>query len=192
MNLHDLTFNAPKNGYAPAEDSWLLAEHLPNVTGKKCVDMGCGSGIQSAALAINGAAEIWSVDQNPHALETTKKLFEKYFPSARIHLVESHLFEALARETFDIIVFNPPYVPSEKIQWKEVDGGKKGREIIDAFLNQMPHHLAKNGACYLLQTSLNGKRTTEKILEEKNLKGTIIATQKLAFEELWVWKITEK
>ncbi len=131
-----ITFHAPKNGYAPAEDSWLLAhaieKHSQHVRGKKCLDMGCGNGIQTAALWLSDAARVTCVDVNPDALRVTREMVEKNFPEKKDHTryVSSFLFDALNGEKFDAIVFNPPYVPSETIKWVEVDGGKKGREIM--------------------------------------------------------------
>ena len=90
------------------------------------------------------------------------------------------------------MVFNPPYVPSETIKWVEVDGGRNGREIIDAFLGALPVHLTRNGVCFLLQTSLNSLFLTRKKCAEKGLKTYVVAREKLAFEELQIVKITHR
>ncbi len=190
MDLDSIRFEEPVNGYAPREDSWLLAKCIPPVPGKKCMDMGCGSGIQTAALLLKGAKSVTCVDKNPNALNTTGKMVEKYFPEATIHYIESALFEHV-KGRFDVIVFNPPYVPSDDIKWIETDGGKKGREIIDAFLEQLPHHLNPGGECLLLQTSLNGITTTQNKLQTLGLSGEICNRKKISFEELVVWRITK-
>lgn len=189
MDLDAIRFEEPINGYSPREDSWLLANAIPSVSGKKCMDMGCGSGIQTASLLKNNAKSVTCVDRNPNALNTTGKMVEKYFPDATIHYIESFLFENV-KGRFDVIVFNPPYVPSDDIKWIETDGGKKGREIIDAFLDQLSKHLNPGGECYLLQTSLNGVTTTQTKLTKLGLKGIVVARKKISFEELLVWKIT--
>ena len=194
-----MSFPAPHNGYAPAEDSWLLAQTIEKnakvVHGAKCMDMGCGNGIQTAALLASGARHVTCVDVNPDALRATKQVVDHYFGGQKknIRHVSSFLFDHVERaEKFDVVVFNPPYVPSEKIKWAEVDGGKKGREIIDAFLEQLPAHLEKNGVCLLLQSSLNSIHLTRKKCVEKKMVCRIIARQKIAFEELLVIKITFK
>lgn len=192
MKLEDVQFEEPANGYYPREDSWLLANHIPDVSGKKCMDMGSGSGIQTIALLMNGAASVTCVDLNIHALAATKKIVEHVFRGATVRYVESNLFEKVDREeTFDIITFNPPYVPSEEIKWMETDGGKKGREIIDRFLDQFSPFLAPNGTVFLLQTSLNGITTTQNKIKRLGMVGKIIARQKLSFEELLLWKIEQ-
>lgn len=196
MKLDTISFPAPRNGYAPAEDSWLLAQtiqhHEKQIRGKKCMDMGCGNGIQTAALLLSGAKHVTCVDVNPDALTQTRKMVENYFPEKKstINYVQSFLFETRNKQKFDCIVFNPPYVPSESIKWVEVDGGKKGREIIDAFLAQLPHHLSTEGVCFLLQTSLNSLYLTRKKCKEKGLACRVVARQKISFEELCVLRIT--
>lgn len=194
MKLEDIPFQTPENGYTPREDSWLLAKSissLEKLNGKKCLDMGCGSGIQTAALLLQGAEKVVCVDSNQDALQKTKKTVSKYIPKAKIELIESNLFEKVNKK-FDLIVFNPPYVPSEKIKWTDTDGGKEGREIIDAFLEQFPPHLNEKGICLLIQTSLNGLKKTEKKLKEKGFEMKIIAEEKLAFETIFVLKINRK
>jgi len=195
MTLEEMSFPAPRKGYAPAEDSWLLAQTIQKQTekihGKKCLDMGCGNGIQTAALLMNNASHVTCVDVNEDALTQTRKMVENYFPENKknIHYVSSFLFEKLTNEKFDCIVFNPPYVPSEEIKWVEVDGGKKGREIIDAFLDELRDHLTNKGVCFLLQTSLNSIYLTRKKCTEKGLTCRVVARQKIAFEELIVVNI---
>lgn len=198
VTLEKMSFPAPRNGYAPAEDSWLLAHAIEKnsnqLRGKKCLDMGCGNGIQTAALLLSGAKHVTSVDVNEDALAQTQKIVEKYFSEKKstVNYVRSFLFEKISPTTpFDYIVFNPPYVPSETIKWVEVDGGKKGREIIDAFLDRLNVHLTPQGGCFLLQTSLNSIYLTRKKCAEKGLKCRIVARQKVAFEELLILKIAK-
>ena len=112
------------------------------------------------------------------------------FPG-KVEARQSNLFENVS-EKFDLIIFNPPYVPSDKVAFKEVDGGKKGREILDLFLDEMPNHLKKGGSCFFLQSSLNGEKETEKVLEKKGLVFSIVARQKLFFEELLVFSCQAK
>ena len=91
-------------------------------------------------------------------------------------------------EKADIIIFNPPYLESDDYKHADLDGGKKGREILDRFLEQMPLYLKKNGKCFFLQTDLNGHAETEKLLKAKGMKFKIIARKKGFFEELCIYE----
>ena len=56
--------------YEPAEDSWLMARHIPQFQGS-VLEIGCGSGIISMHLAQRGNV-VTAIDINPKAVEATK------------------------------------------------------------------------------------------------------------------------
>ena len=103
------------NVYQPREDSFLLAYSIDkkDVEGKMCLDVGCGSGIQAVNLGLLGARGVLAVDLNENALEITKKNAEEL--SLKIETRRSDLFESV-KESFSVVVFNPPYLPSDKIE----------------------------------------------------------------------------
>lgn len=183
--------------YSPAEDSWLLEECIlkERLSSKRCLDIGTGSGIQSAALFRAGAGEVVAVDINPAALVAAKNCVEKYQSvsgagKSKFSAVESDLFEKISG-LFDLIIFNPPYVPSDGIKWKDLDGGEKGRAVIDRFLKDFPKHLSNNGAVLLLLSSLNLPDEIISGLKRKGFKAEIAGRKKLFFEELLVLRISK-
>ena len=175
--------------YPPLEDSFLLAKSLPEFTGKTVLDMGCGTGIQGITALASGAKKTVFADKNPLALACAKKNLEKL--GLQGEFVQSDLFENI-REKFDAIIFNPPYVPSEKTVYPDVDGGKKGREVLDRFIEGFPARLKEKGECFFLQSSLNGIEKTRSLLSKKKFSAEIIAGEKLFFEELVIFKAQRK
>ena len=123
-------------------------------------------------LLLKKTKEVIAVDINPKAV--------KHVNSLGIKAICSDLF-AKVEGKFDLIIFNPPYLPFERKEDREtalqVAGGKKGHEIIEKFLKQAKKHLEKNGIILLLFSSLSGdieklmkKYGYEfKLLEEKSL-----------------------
>lgn len=180
--------------YFPQEDSVLLAENVTFSRGNRVLDLGCGCGIQGLNAAILGASQIVCSDINPVALKNAKKNAVQNGFQKKFSFIESSFFSGFKKnEKFDCIIFNPPYVPSGKEKkWTETDGGKKGRETLDFFLEQCGAFLKKNGTVFFLQSSLNGVSLTEKKLEKLGLGFEIIAKQKLFFEELVVFKAWKK
>ncbi len=175
--------------YSPAEDSWLLEKAIlkENLKEKKCLDVGTGSGIQSKAMINAGAESVTAVDINPEAIMVAKKNNSKL--KNKITFFEGDLFSFIhnnSSERFNLIAFNPPYVPSEKIKWKDTDGGKNGREIIDIFLKEFFHFLAPKGVLLLLVSSLNKPEEIISILKKKKMSVFVVEKQKLFFEELIV------
>jgi len=175
--------------YSPAEDSWLLKEAIlkEDLKGKNCLDMGTGNGIQSRAMMKAGAKKVTAVDINPDAIkkamEDNSKLKEK------ITFFEGDLFQFIHNnpaERFDFIAFNPPYVPSVGIKWKDLDGGERGREVIDIFLEEFEKVLEDKGVLLLLVSSHNNEKEVVDVLNKKGFVSQIILEKKLFFEKLFV------
>lgn len=171
--------------YEPAEDSLLLASIVAkSVRGKTFLDMGAGSGIQSETALQSGAVSVLAVDVDAEAFRLLKK--------KGISAVRSDLFSNV-RGVFDVIAFNPPYLPLDKREDVEsqrvTTGGEKGDEIIVRFLRQVSEHLAEQGIILLLLSSLTPKKKILDLLKKRNMKYAVVASEKLFFEKLEVWVI---
>jgi release factor glutamine methyltransferase len=169
--------------YQPAEDSFFLSQFARDEIKKRSfsriLDMGSGSGIISQICIDVGTApkNLTLADINPNAIKSLKQKF----PSSKI--IQSNLFDKINGK-YDMIIFNPPYLPDDKFD-KNLDtsGGKKGSEIINRFLEESQHHLANNGEILLLTSSLT------KDINWLNYKRILLGKKKIFFEELYVWKL---
>lgn len=174
--------------YTPAEDSFLMCEvisKLKNLDDKKILEMGSGSGIIAKSLLSNNTEEknLTLVDINSDAV----KLLNKKFPKSKI--IQSNLFKKV-KDEFDLIVFNPPYLPDDKNEDKEskltTTGGKHGSEIINKFLKQSKCHLSRGGKIILLTSSLTKK------INWNGYKKKKLATTKFFFEKLTIWGLNSQ
>src|SRR3989344_2383754 len=96
--------------YEPKEDSYLLAEKVKEYAKDKSIlDIGTGSGIQAVTAKSAGAKSVIASDINLEAINHVKKQFKKN----KIRAVHSNLFDKIIG-TFDLIIFNPPYLPEDK------------------------------------------------------------------------------
>jgi len=171
--------------YPPSEDSYLLAEQVKKYAkNKSVIDIGSGSGIQAETAIESGAKSVLATDINSEAIS--------YLKSKKIHTIKSNLFNKI-KSKFDLIVFNPPYLPRDKREDKEISiattGGKKGDEIIINFLKQAKSHLNKNGIILLVLSSLTPKNRITALLKKQKMKYEVLASQNFFFETLEVWKI---
>ena len=196
-----------KEVYSPAEDSFLLEGCVlkEKLTGKKCLDLGCGSGIQSVALLRAGAKIVVAVDINENALKVTQKNAANFLKKQNksktktqnighfqeFCALKSNLFSDILG-SFDFIAFNPPYVPSEEVKWVDLDGGEKGRVVIDKFLKNVRPHLKEGGVLLLLVSSLNNPKEIIEVLEKDNFSVKIVGKKKLFFEELIVLRALKR
>ena len=171
--------------YEPAEDSHLLAEAVKKYSkGKKVLDVGSGSGIQAETAINSKASSVLCTDISPEVISHLK--------SKNFKAIKSNLFSKV-KGKFDLIVFNPPYLPLDKIEDKEskiiTTGGKRGDEIILRFIKQVPKHLNKGGIILLLLSSLTPKDKILPLLKANNLHHKIISKKNLFMEKLEVLEI---
>jgi len=176
--------------YQPAEDSELLAEAvrqvIKNQKPKNFLDMGCGTGIQSKTALNKGIGKegILAVDIDDEAIKETKKL--------GIKVLKSDLFDNVKKK-FDLIAFNPPYLPEDNHdKGKDTTGGKEGWEIIERFLQQVKNYLTEKGRVLLLFSSLTNRQKIEEIIKLNGLQAEEIAIKKLFMERLFVFLIKRK
>ncbi|MEK6882327.1 MAG: HemK2/MTQ2 family protein methyltransferase [Nanoarchaeota archaeon] len=171
--------------YPPAEDSYFLSSILEREIPKqlkknkeiKVIEIGSGSGIQLETVNKLGIKKenIFSVDINKKAVEHCKKL--------GFQCIQSNLFSKI-KGKFDLIIFNPPYLPQDKRdRKKDTTGGKRGDETIKRFLTQAKKHLNSNGKILLLISSLTPT------INFKNYKARILEEKPIFFEKLYVREI---
>src|SRR3989344_7420960 len=129
--------------YEPREDSELLARYVKKYAFGNVLDMGTGSAIQALAAAKKKIVKsVVASDIQEYVINYNKDNIK----NKKIKFIVSDLFLNIKDKKFNTIIFNPPYLP-EDIQLKDltVDGGKKGYEIIERFLNEVSDYLKPNG-----------------------------------------------
>ncbi len=182
--------------YQPEEDSYLLQETILEYLKKNhlkksitILDMGSGSGIQILTCKDKGFKNIIAADINKEAVGHLKSLV--------IKAIQSNLFSNLKNKKFDLIIFNPPYLPEDKREPKDsktnTTAGKKGYEIIIKFLKQAKQHLKnKNSLILLLFSSLSRPKIILKKAKDFGYNFQLLNKQRLFFEELFVFEFKGK
>ncbi len=185
----DLSLEIPDSVYLPREDSELLADVIEKqeLKGKKCLDMGCGSGLISILMGKKDAI-VTAADINLDAVKAARE--NSANNNTEIHAVYSDLFSNI-KEKFDLIVFNPPYLPGDDTEKKELTyyGGKDGRETIKRFLTQAKKFMKKNGRIFLLISTVTGEKEVMELAISSGYSVKQIARKKVPWEELIVLEI---
>jgi release factor glutamine methyltransferase len=181
----DIMIDSPEV-YSPSDDSFLLLKVTNVSPGEHLLEMGCGSGLLSVHAAKAGAV-VTAADMNPHAVECTRRNAARN--NFRIDVVESDLFDKVKGE-FDVIAFNPPYLPEEtrSTSWieKSWTGGTEGNEVVVRFLEDAWRHLAPGGRIYVILSSLGGFTTALKSAKTR-YSSELLEERHMFFESIYAY-----
>jgi len=91
---------------------------------------------------------------------------------------------------FDLIIFNPPYLPQDKgIEDKSIYGGIKGHETLERFFSKVSEYLKENGKILIVFSSLTKKEKVDELLQNYCFEFKKLDKKKLFFESLFVYLI---
>lgn len=141
-----MEFEVSADALIPRHDTETLVEEAlkrcPNA--RTVLDIGTGSGCIAIALARRlPDARVTAVDISPAALALARSNAQRN--GAAIEFLPGSLCEPVAGRTFDLIVSNPPYIPSSDIETLEpevrdfdprlaLDGGADGLDIYNKLI----------------------------------------------------------
>lgn len=157
---------APWGVYAPQGDTLLLTRALsrePITSGTSVLDLGTGSG----ALAIEAArmgARVTAVDISRRAVFTAR--VNALLAGQVIRFEPGDICGVLPGRSYDLIVSNPPYVPSpaamppRRGKARAWEGGRDGRIFVDRICAAAPAALRPGGPLLLVHSGLCGTQTT--------------------------------
>ena len=95
------------------------------------IDMCTGSGCIAVALAVKFPhAQVLAVDVSPKALQVAAQNVRKHKLDDRVRLLQSNLWEDVMG-TFDLIIANPPYIPTENLAALSADVKQEPRLALD-------------------------------------------------------------
>jgi release factor glutamine methyltransferase len=186
----DREFRLLDEVYDPGEDSFLLVEAALKEARPedRVLEIGTGSGVVSMFVR-DVASTVLATDINPHACNNAR--------SNGVQVVRTDLARGVCGR-FDLIIFNPPYLPTppeEKLEsWlnRAFDGGPTGRREIERFLMGVDEILAPGGRILTVISTLTGLEETRRLFEGHGFFAEIAAEEKVPFEKLVILKCIKR
>ena len=166
-----------------------------NVPAGTLLDVGTGSGLQAMTAAKKrNVKRVVGLDIDKESIEYCKKKAT----SKKIQFFVSDLFSIFKKnkrliKKFDTIIFNPPYLPEDaRLKDLTLDGGKKGYEVLERFLNEVNFYLKAGGDILIVFSSLTNKKKVKQIIKKNLLEFRELDKRHIFFEELHVYLIKRK
>ena len=171
--------------YPISEDTLLLLDNVR--CGKRVLEIGTGNGAVAMRCAREGS-EVVAVDIDEDAVKNLKKLSQEINLNVEVRV--SDLFENVEGK-FDTIIFNPPYLPGDAKELKDLQwagGGEHGDEVIMRFLRDAWRYLEDEGEIYIILSSFNRIEKMKKLpYHFEKLKEL-----KLSFHSIFLYKLRKK
>ncbi|MEU4098982.1 HemK2/MTQ2 family protein methyltransferase [Streptomyces sp. NPDC026673] len=180
-------FLCPPGVYRPQDDTCLLEDAMQRelVVAADVLDLGTGSGALALAAAECGAAQVTAVDASVSAVCTT--WFNARLNGLRVKVLHGDLTEPVIGHRFDLIMANPPYMPSPRADlpaWGRArawDAGSDGRALLDRVCVDAPPLLAPGGVLLLVHSAICGVERTLSRLGRAGLRATVVERRYITF-----------
>ena len=184
----DYTFFVNNNVLCPRPETEILTEECINYIYKikqnkksdveidkkvDVLDLCTGSGCIAITIKSKTNANVVASDISIKALSVAKKNAKKL--GAKVKLIKSNLFKNI-NQKFDIIISNPPYIPTNDVKNLDVevkkydpaialDGGNDGLKFYKLIATQSKKYLKNNGKIFL-EVGINETESVKNLLIE--------------------------
>lgn len=166
----------------PPTDCRLLARTIAErglARGGSVLDVFAGTGALGLAALGAGARVAVAVDISRLAVLNAR--LNAALNRVRMEVLRGDMFEPVRGRGFDLIVANPPYVPSESDRLpasgsaRAWEAGSDGRVFLDRLCDQAAAHLNPGGTVAIVQSSICGERATLERLARTGLEPAVLA-----------------
>lgn len=160
------------------------------IPGRRVLDLCTGSGFVAIAAAEMGCAGITAYDICPHAVRSSQD--NATLAGVKVDVREGTWLGALECAPFDVVVSNPPYVPTPPCGDTEVicssagpswawNAGVDGRMILDPLCESAPKLLRDGGTLLLVHSALAGTQRSLDSLRAAGMEAEVVASKWIPF-----------
>jgi release factor glutamine methyltransferase len=187
------TISVRHNVYQPQEDSWLLVDAMHQsalMPGRRVLDLCTGSGFVAIAAAQMDCASVTAFDICPQAVRCART--NATLAGVEVDVSEGSWMDAVERAPFDVVVANPPYVPTPPGDDSALIGpgagpswawnaGQDGRLILDPLCEAAPKLLCDGGTLLLVHSAIAGVQQSLDRLKWAGMQSEVIASMWIRF-----------
>jgi release factor glutamine methyltransferase len=179
--------------YPPQDDSMLLIDALERAelaVGRRVLDLCTGSGVVAIAAAAMGASSVTAFDVCPLAVRCSRG--NAADAGFYVDVREGSWTGARDHAPFDLIVSNPPYVPTPSGGHLRLippsagparawNAGVDGRAVLDPLCVSAAGLLTDGGSLLVVHSALAGVERSLDLLRLNGLDANVVASQWIPF-----------
>ncbi|KKC05834.1 HemK2/MTQ2 family protein methyltransferase [Mycobacterium nebraskense] len=185
--------SAASTVYQPQDDSRLLVDVMHEsalIRGRRVLDLCTGSGFVAIAAAEMDGASVTAFDICPHAVGCSRG--NATAAGVNVDVRKGTWGDALDCAPFDVVVSNPPYVPtpphddtaaispSAGPSWAW-NAGPDGRMVLDPLCEAAPKLLCDGGTLLLVHSALAGVQQSLDSLKWAGMDAKVVASKWIPF-----------
>lgn len=114
-------------------------------------DLGTGTGVLAAVLALRGVPQVTATDINPRAVACARANLARLGYAEHVRVIETDLYP---RGRADLIVCNPPWIPARPTSVLEQGIYDPDADMLHRLLDGMASHLTPRGEGWLILSDL--------------------------------------
>lgn len=147
--------------------------------GQRVLEIGCSTGFVLGRYSIGRRGLFVGIDIKLGAL-----LKSKAWRNIEVVNADGHHLP-FRPNSFDLIFFNPPYLPSDEVNDVTIDGGREGIEVTLGFLKSSKEVLKSTGLVVFICSSLSNIEKLEGEVKELGFKIVRKEQRNFFFERLF-------
>jgi SAM-dependent methyltransferase len=155
--------------FVPTQGSYLVWKHLfQNRIGRdrRCLDIGCGTGLLAIQLALNGAEHVHAIDIERRAVANTLSNAFRNGVADRMTGEAVDLYPWVPKDRYDVVVASLYQMPVDPYDQPNSHRPLDfwGRNLFDHLIMLLPRLLTRDGVAYVMQLSILGQARTAELL----------------------------